>query len=488
MLKFGEMSMAPFVDTASRGSQTDETTLGNANYRSYIPSGSIPTPGQSDNSPTAATFQTAKKRPLPTPSRIAPLALIPNNEGKGPKDRRITPHTNRSVGTLPPQLSATEFDLAGLAFGPIPMPSTDYSVYNDDLIIEHYIPSPHCYAGGHRKGIPEPFPNALSHEQHVEAALDASSPLHDPAPLPRGLELALRFNRDNDLETARAFRNKQPNYLRILADESRSETRRLYSAIPPTILPATGKVHIALSAHLLDYAGVGGTKWILQFAVGFPLTGCLRQSRAFPTDTQAPFDHVGTSTLFASSPGRFKIRDPRAISRHADQLWGEALKQVQEGWLTPPDPLNHNGHFLEHPREECNIAFRLGVEQTDKLRGCDDLKGSLTNTDCTIRTPIALPGWDHIASDTRILADRRCSWSFGKVDHKAAYKALPIRPDDSRYAVIALWGPKRLIWCGCRTRAQFMWFYGRCTPLQRSFEDNCIATLQAPRYPDAGVL
>ena len=82
------------------------------------------------------------------------------------------------------------------------------------------------------------------------------------------------------------------------------------------------------------------------------------------------------------------------------------------------------------------------------------MKDSLTNTACAIRTPIPLPGWGHIAAATRILADNRCSWSFGKVDHKAAYNDLPIKPEDSSYAAIALWGPRRLIWCGCRSRTQ----------------------------------
>ena len=203
--------------------------------------------------------------------------------------------------------------------------------------------------------------------------------------------------------------NRQMHHLRTIAEECRSETRRLYSATSPFILPATGKIHIALLAHLLDYTGMSGPKWILQFVVGFPLSGCLHQSRTFATDDDSPFTFVDPDTLFASSPHRLKTRSPRAVSRHAEQLWAEALKQVDEGWLTPPGPLGANSHFLDRPRGECNIAFRFGVEQTDKLRGCDDLKDSLTNTACAIRTPIALPGWRHIAAATRILADNRCS-------------------------------------------------------------------------------
>ena len=156
------------------------------------------------------------------------------------------------MGELPPQNSATEFDLAGLAFGPIPLPSTDYSVYNDNRIVEHYNPDPQYYTGGQRKGISEPFPNANSYEEHVEAALNASFPLHDPVPLPRDLELALLFNKDNDLETVRAFRNRQLAHLRVLDMESMDATKKLYRCTPHTIMPDTGKVRVALLSHLLD--------------------------------------------------------------------------------------------------------------------------------------------------------------------------------------------------------------------------------------------
>ena len=166
------------------------------------------------------------------------LRLSPNDDGKGPKARRITPHTNRAVGHITPQTSATQFDLAGLAFGPIPLPTTDYSVYNDDLAIEHYRHAPHSYAGQQRRGISEPFATALSYEQHIEAALNAPFPLHDPSPLPRGLELALRLNKDNDLETARAFRNKQtnaphPHHCRGMSFGNTTIIQRYITVYPP---------------------------------------------------------------------------------------------------------------------------------------------------------------------------------------------------------------------------------------------------------------
>ena len=225
---------------------------------------------------------------------------------------------------------------------------------------------------------------------------------------------------------------------------------------------------------------MGGARWILQFVVGFPLVGCLQQSRAFPLDTTDPVDFTNPDALFPTSSIRFMSRAPRAVTRHAEHLWEEALVQVSEGWLTAPEPMDQNRRFQEHPLGQCNIAFRLGVEQADKLRGCDDLKDSLNNTACAVRTPITLPGWDHIAAATRILAGCKCAWSFGKVDHKAAYKALPIKPGDAKYAIIALWGPKRKIWCGFRTRTQL--FGSAAAVLHYNSLSRIIASLSSFAY------
>ena len=106
-------------------------------------------------------------------------------------------------------------------------------------------------------------------------------------------------------------------------------------------------------------------------------------------------------------------------------------------WLAPPVPLDMGGKFRACPEEGRNVAFRFGVAQSDKLRRCDDLRGSLAKTAFAIRTPINLPGWGYIASAASILAANRCGWSFGKVGHRASHNAFPVQKEDSRYAVIA---------------------------------------------------
>lgn len=160
--------------------------------------------------------------------------------------------------------------------------------------------------------------------------------------------------------------------------------------------------------------------------------------RIFPLGTDAPTTFTDPRTLFATNKIRFRARAPKAVSKHALTLWGESMEQVREGWLSAPEPLSPDGLFAHKPEEDCNIAFRFGVEQAGKLRGCGDLRDSLTNTACTIRTPITLPGWGHIAAASRILNTTQCDGSFGKVDHRSAYKAVPLRQEDSDFAIIAL--------------------------------------------------
>lgn len=159
-----------------------------------------------------------------------------------------------------------------------------------------------------------------------------------------------------------------------------------------------------------------------------------------------------SASLFETKEARFRGRSSRGVSAHAKQLWGEARLQVEKGWLRAPQPLDKSGNFRDLPDEKVNIAFRFGVLQSDKLRGCDDLKDSLTNETCYITTPITLPSWDHIASAARILAANKKQWAFGKIDHRDAYKALPLKPSEACFATLALRNPDDGVWYGFRPR------------------------------------
>ena len=279
-------------------------------------------------------------------------------------------------------------------------------------------------------------------------------PSSPPVPLPKDLSDALDFVDGNDDAAVVAFRERQLYRLESLATTLKGESSHWYSFCPEFTRPATGVLHVALAAQLSAFLGLNATDWLMQFVHGFPIDGTLSQRFTFPLDLSRSVPPVDPTSLFLSKTPSFVHRARRAPVKHAHILRAEAMDQVAAGWLAPPRLLDTRGDFADNPLEDCNTAFRFGVPQEDKLRGCGDLKDSLTNTACAISTPITLCGWDHIDEASVRLRPTAKAWAFGKVDHKAAYKFLPIRENDPRFPVIAIWNPVSEDWFGFSPRTQ----------------------------------
>ena len=385
-------------DAASRGSQADPQ--GAETHQVLIP--------QAECAMKTNTVE-FRKRPWPRPHPTKSLLLgkdttFPPILSGVPKKRKTAPHSNWAYNPAPTEPVPTEFDLGGFAFTYLPDPHHDYDRFNNDLTIERYLPSARSYSGAQRKGIAGPFPNADSYLDHIQEALQAPFPLAEHTPLPADLITALKFNRGNSRETVRGFQNSQIKQLRIIAQECQEDTERWYRFVPEELKQATGPIHIALLAHLTRFTRMKGANWIMQFVTGFPITGTLSQDGVFPRSATVGGELLDAENLNATKTARFRARAPRANSRPTQDLRGEAISQVSKGWLEAPLPLEDNGNIRDSSGEKINIAFRIGVSQTDKLMGCDDFKDALTNKRCRVSAPITLPGWDHIASAARILS------------------------------------------------------------------------------------
>ena len=106
---------------------------------------------------------------------------------------------------------------------------------------------------------------------------------------------------------------------------------------------------------------------------------------------------------------------------------------------------------------------------------CDDLKYSKANELCAAKTPISLPTWDHIGQMTISVAPSARQWPFLKTDHTAAYKQLPLRPDNADLAVIALRGPVYGRWAAFRSRN--LVFGSTAAALHYNCRSRCLAAL-----------
>ena len=147
------------------------------------------------------------------------------------------------------------------------------------------------------------------------------------------------------------------------------------------------------------------------------------------------FVDVGFSHLMKLASGRGpRNRVGRTHPTYGRRPWPNAKK---DGCL-PLFSLGESGRPKDLRSNGFNIAFRFGVEQADKLRACDDIKHSLTNSACRVHTPIKLVSWGRVSKLCRSYSVDGRDWALFKSDHEAAYKRLPIDPGDQSYAIIAL--------------------------------------------------
>ena len=56
------------------------------------------------------------------------------------------------------------------------------------------------------------------------------------------------------------------------------------------------------------------------------------------------------------------------------------MEQASYRWLRPPRRLNKDGRFRDPPQLPIVNTFRFAVIQGEKIRACDDLRDSLTNS------------------------------------------------------------------------------------------------------------
>ena len=334
----------------------------------------------------------------------------------------------------------------------LPRP-TPKSSYNDDVYIEHYQSSAQSFAGKQRRGVQDEHTECLSITDHVKSALNSPFFLSLHTPLPASISSAAIFLRDSHPNAILSFWNTQLNKLDNLIASCIDTQNSWNNLIPTELIPAAGNLRSVALTLLAREQGLGCASWLQQFLYGFPLIGRLSQLNCFPRrerDYNKRAEKL--SKILKSTSTRFTDRARKSGNKNAEELWNEAMEQVNKGWLNLPTPLStEQKPFVLH-NPELNIAFRFGVEQSDKLRACDDLRHSRTNLACVVETPIKLVSWDHLVEVTNLTNTATRNWAFFKADHEAAYKQLPLAPSHAKLAIIALKNPTDGRWYGFLSR------------------------------------
>ena len=321
-----------------------------------------------------------------------------------------------------------------------PLPTPELS-YNDDVELPLYESALRSYAGTQKKGIRDEHPSAKTVDEHVKAALSAPFFLAQKTPLPESLERSIQFLGKSNLAAVRQFWTKQIQRLKSIAAKHKCLSDQWLEARPQVLKPLKG-VNTLLLAFLMDRYGLKGQKWVKQLIFGFPIVGSLSQKGVYPIDEKEHKVLLTPNELTSSAFARFRERATAANPPRFEELWSEALEQVQKGWLTKPIHIPENEGELLWKSKDFNLAFRFSVQQGEKNRACDDLRHSRTNDACMVLTPIRLISWDHVSEMTNQFRALGKFCEFFKCDHRSAYKALPVDPSHTKLAVIVLKNPK----------------------------------------------
>ena len=314
--------------------------------------------------------------------------------------------------------------------------------YNDDIKLEHFQSSARHYAGHQRRGVIDDHMECLSMLKHVDAALFSPFFLSLSVPLPASITNAATFIRDSPPGLILNFWDSQLTALDNLISDSPETEKAWTSLIPPETAPAAGRVRLAALMSLAIQGQVGGTIWLQQFLFGFPLVGRLAQPRCYPFKLKDSLNKAEPlSKIRNTNNSRFSDRARKSGYKNAKALWSEAMGRCEKGWLNLPFPLCSANRPFVMNNPELRIAFRFGVGQSLKLRGCDDLRHSRTNLACVVETPIKLVSWDHLAELTHFVNTGSRDWGFFKADHEAAYKQLPLDFPHAKLAVVPLRSP-----------------------------------------------
>lgn len=135
-------------------------------------------------------------------------------------------------------------------------------------------------------------------------------------------------------------------------------SRARYIHTHDSISPATGSVHIALSAALMDNYGMGGRDWISRFISGAPLVVYLIQRGVYGTTDKPLATAPHIDSIFVNSDHRYRERASHPAIIDAHSIGGGFL--VRRGFWRPDGPydLAGPGLLVSDSTALINIAIR----------------------------------------------------------------------------------------------------------------------------------
>ena len=203
-------------------------------------------------------------------------------------------------------------------------------------------------------------------------------------------------------------------------------------------------VHLSLWREMARSANVGDTSYIDEFTQGFDIVGEVARSHVW-----APQHDQALITVQELDDRAWDIRriiDRRVLRRaggeHAQATMDDSMKDVKAGFAIGP--------YRSHDEVTAIVGTdrwigteRFSIEQKGKIRNIDSATASMVNPATAITEHL-----DIASTDGNVALLRRLFHDFPDVpisgwvlDEKSAYRWIPIKPSQRRYAVISTYDP-----------------------------------------------
>ena len=125
------------------------------------------------------------------------------------------------------------------------------------------------------------------------------------------------------------------------------------------------------------------------------MSGDLADPGVFPVNLVAR-KTLGSRELFGGARQGVK-RDKKKPGEKASRLCEEAVSQEGRGLLEGPFVYPANRKLPVNEKHAIvNPAYRFGFQRTDELGAVGDLRGSPTNEDAAVHTPVYIPSRGHL--------------------------------------------------------------------------------------------
>ena len=285
-------------------------------------------------------------------------------------------------------------------------------------------PTPSSVVEVFRFGIP------LKPEKFVERAVSVGHPHSFSSNLEPTLKEVVRENIVGDEANLAKRRLKFVAKWSSRAKELNAKEQALHASLPGHVRQILKGKRLLLWQEMIDEYGLPDTGLIEDMKKGFPLSGWLPESHAFPKQVRRPEFSLDTLKLLSGGLNK-ATRDKMSLKQDPDleaATWEETLAELQSGWI------------WQAPKVEDDFkvfARRFGISQNGKIRVIDDCSCCGLNATVGTVEKFIVHAIDRMASMLAYalgLSKDHCMSLCGRTyDLKAAYKQFPVACQDREF-------------------------------------------------------